>query len=92
MDSDRFPDTKANTYAFGDYEWKKIVSDYERKKIVSESSISINLSPPASDWECVVINNGQWSTTFRPVKGSEPNWFHRKMQELCFGIKWRKVK
>jgi len=83
MGSDRFPDTKANTYAFGDAEWKKIVS---------ESSISINLSPPVSDWECVVISNGQWSTTFRPVKGSEPNWFHRKMQELCFGIKWRKVK
>lgn len=83
MDSDRFPDTKANTYAFGDYEWKKIVS---------ESAMSINLSPPASDWECVVISNGQWSTTFRPAKGSEPNWFHRKMQELCFGIKWRKVK
>lgn len=27
---------------------------------------------------------------FQPVKGQEPNWFHRKMQELCFGFQWRK--
>jgi hypothetical protein len=24
-------------------------------------------------------------------EGNEPNWFHRKMQELCFGFKWEKI-
>lgn len=28
--------------------------------------------------------------TWNPREGHEPNWFHRKMQEFCFGIKWRK--
>jgi hypothetical protein len=28
---------------------------------------------------------------YYPNKGQLPNWFHRKMQELCFGFQWRKV-
>ena len=24
------------------------------------------------------------------TKGLEPNWFHRWMQSLCFGVKWVK--
>lgn len=27
---------------------------------------------------------------WNPREGHEPNWFHRKMQEFCFGFKWRK--
>jgi len=27
---------------------------------------------------------------YNPGEGGEPNWFHRKMQELIFGFKWRK--
>jgi hypothetical protein len=47
----------------------------------------ITLAPPKkSDWSAQVLGN----IFFTPDMGKEPNWFHRKMQELCFGIKWRK--
>lgn len=41
------------------------------------------------------IKRSDWSApcadiTWTSREGHEPNWFHRKMQELCFGIKWRK--
>lgn len=32
------------------------------------------------------------AVVYYPNKGQVPNWFHRKMQELCFGFQWRKVK
>ena len=38
-----------------------------------------------SDWSASVAD-----ITWTPREGYEPNWFHRKMQEICFGIKWRK--
>jgi hypothetical protein len=41
--------------------------------------------PKPSDWEMRVCN-----VTYVPPQGEEPCWFHRKMQELCFGFKWRK--
>lgn len=46
-----------------------------------------------SDWVCYLSGdpsrvNG--SVKFVPEKGNEPNWFHRKMQELMFGVKWVK--
>lgn len=44
-----------------------------------------------SDWRCELFG-GPCGIVWAPVKGNEPNWFHRKMQELCFGVKWRKVK
>ncbi len=42
--------------------------------------------PEKSEWTVLVIHN----FVLHPDKGAEPNWFHRKMQELCFGFKWRK--
>lgn len=39
-----------------------------------------------SDWQCHVSAN----FVLVPLKGKEPNWFHRKMQTLCFGFKWSK--
>jgi len=37
-----------------------------------------------------------WYLTLRGIpykiavsKGYEPNWFHRKMQKLCFGFTWK---
>lgn len=41
------------------------------------------------------VKRSDWSAscadiTWIPREGYEPNWFHRKMQEICFGIKWRK--
>jgi len=43
-------------------------------------------SPPASDWICTFCD----AITWRPQKGKEPNAFHRFMQGVCFGFKWRK--
>ncbi|TGQ23895.1 hypothetical protein EN863_064620 [Mesorhizobium sp. M00.F.Ca.ET.220.01.1.1] len=46
-------------------------------------------NPPPSDWECRLIG-GPHGVVFRPAKGCEPNAFHRLMQRLAFGIKWRR--
>lgn len=46
-----------------------------------------------SEWKCYLNGYGTPShTVFIPVKGNHPNWFHRLMQELCFGFKWEKDK
>jgi hypothetical protein len=42
--------------------------------------------PEKSDWQMSVAD-----IVYRPNKGKEPNWFHRKMQEFCFGFKWEKI-
>jgi hypothetical protein len=49
---------------------------------------TINIPKP-SNWECRLID-GPMGVTYVPTEGSVPNWFHRKMQQLCFGFKWRK--
>lgn len=41
--------------------------------------------PEPSDWKMI-----HGDITYVPTKGNEPNWFHRKMQELAFGFKWVK--
>ena len=41
----------------------------------------------SSEWEMSVANDNH-----RPVKGTEPNWFRRKMQGLILGVKWSKDK
>jgi len=38
-----------------------------------------------SNWECYLTPD----LILNPTMGNEPNWFNRKMQELCFGFKWR---
>jgi hypothetical protein len=47
-------------------------------------------APKQSEWEAVLLG-GDDGIRFRPAQGQEPNWFHRKMQQLVFGVKWRKV-
>lgn len=42
--------------------------------------------PKPSDWTCQLVGD----TYFTPKLGQEPNLFHRKMQEFCFGVKWIK--
>lgn len=48
------------------------------------------------DWTTITIHkNSDWTATVAdinwcPREGQEPKWIHRKMQELFFGIKWRK--
>ena len=41
--------------------------------------------PKKSDWTATVAD-----INWCPREGEEPKWIHRKMQELFFGIKWRK--
>lgn len=48
-----------------------------------------------SGWRCTLFGGKDGAVPtieWRPAKGQVPNWFHRKMQELCFGFKWRKTK
>lgn len=56
------------------------------------SPLQVCINPPPGDWEVWLIGGPgcAWSTKLIPAKGTEPNYFHRKMQELCFGFKWRK--
>jgi hypothetical protein len=42
---------------------------------------------PKYKWKCQILKNSWWMVE----EGNEPNWFHRKMQELCFGFKWEKI-
>lgn len=40
--------------------------------------------------QCIVFPKSEETMTIQVPKGCTPNWFHRKMQELIFGVKWRK--
>ena len=45
------------------------------------------IKPELSKWSLKISN-----FTYTPLKGEEPNWFHRKMQYLILGFKWVKTK
>ncbi len=51
-------------------------------------------APEKSEWKVWLMGDhgkGQHGAiVYHPNKGQEPNWFHRKMQELCFGFQWKK--
>lgn len=47
--------------------------------------IEIIKPPELSDWVAYV--NG---IEYRPHQGFHPNFFHRVMQRLCFGVWWRR--
>lgn len=54
--------------------------------------VTVNFNTHTSDWVCYMCGDEKWSWQLRPSMGKEPNWFHRKMQELILGFKWRKLK
>ena len=62
----------------------------------NSSYLTVDSMPKRSDWQCYLFGDadrpGPGSVVLVPFEGNEPNWFHRKMQELCFGFKWRKSK
>jgi hypothetical protein len=57
----------------------------------NSSYFTVSSMPKVSKWQCTLIG-GPNGAVYNPSEGNEPNWFHRKMQELCFGFKWRKSK
>ena len=61
---------------------------------MSLDPIEIAIPPEKSDWVCYIWGDPSQpgsAFTLSPNKGFEPNRFHRKMQELVFGVKWRKI-
>ena len=61
----------------------------ERMRITGNMFEStIHIAPPKSPWQCQL--GGPMGIVFVPNLGNEPRWFHRKMQELFFGVKWVK--
>lgn len=48
---------------------------------------SVGINVPKYTWKCQLITGTFWMIQEHQV----PNWFHRKMQTLWFGIKWIKV-
>ena len=41
--------------------------------------------PKPSEWRCIAFG-----VTYRPMKGHQPNWFHRQMCRLLLGVRWVK--
>jgi hypothetical protein len=65
--------------------------DWLRKEIKMEQAPTIT-APEYSEWQCELFGGGPTGMILRPLKGLEPNWFWRRMQYLCFGNKWVRVK
>jgi len=42
--------------------------------------------PEKSEWKCYLTGD----TVYHPMKGAEPNRFHRFIQRLLLGFKWVK--
>jgi hypothetical protein len=53
--------------------------------LLSTMKIS-GIKTPKYTWKCQLISGTHWLVE----EGKQPNWFHRKMQTLCFGIIWSK--
>lgn len=47
----------------------------------------MTIKTPKYAWKCEIHKGTHWMVE----EGKEPNWFHRKMQQLCFGFKWEKI-
>jgi len=47
----------------------------------------LTIKVPKYGWKCEIHQGTHWMVE----EGKEPNWFHRKMQQLCFGFKWEKI-
>lgn len=46
-------------------------------------------NPELDKMECIVFPKSPKTMVIQVEKGCTPNWFHRKMQELTFGVKWK---
>ena len=63
--------------------------------LLSTMKVSGIKTPEKSNWRVWLMGDygisQHGAIVYQPNKGQEPNWFHRKMQELCFGFQWRKI-
>lgn len=63
--------------------WKKSSADSYTRKYNPEFAIPT----PKYTWKLELHPDTFWMVEDHRV----PNWFHRKMQELCFGLRWIKI-
>lgn len=54
----------------------------------STNNYKLYTPPVMSEWKCILSGSEAYGVVYRPAKGEEPNWFWRKMQYLCFGVRW----
>lgn len=47
----------------------------------------MTIKVPKYSWKCCIHPGTYWHVE----EGKQPNWFHRKMQSICFGFKWEKI-
>lgn len=55
-----------------------------------KSEFTLNECPKLGDWQLHVFPKTPELMKFIPKENGAPNWFHRKMQEIFFGVKWVK--
>lgn len=69
---------------------KLINSTKIEDKPIPKDFVQFNFPKP-NGWVCYLYGYGtQRHTSYSLMDDQKaPCWFHRKMQELCFGIKWR---
>ena len=54
------------------------------------NGIMITVSLPKRSKWYLTFDGSTYGLRYHPEEGKEPNWIHRKLQEFCLGIKWRK--
>jgi hypothetical protein len=64
-------------------------SDYEIEDFTTKQKFEAIKAPEFSEWQCHLFGHID-GISFTPLKGLEPNWFHRKMQPLILGHVWVK--
>lgn len=67
-----------------------MTDDIKKWETVTDVELLSFKMPEPSDWELVI--GGEYGIIYTPTKGKEPNRFHRFMQGLVLGFKWRKKK
>lgn len=60
--------------------------DYFIASTDNRADLNLPAIPGYSGWECQLLF---W--TWCPEVGKVPSWFHRKMQTVLLGAKWKKI-
>ena len=94
-------DTDFSQSTISDFGTEDIITSNEWADRYSEGWVAKEMpeyllykTPEKSEWRVWLMGDygksQHGAIVYQPTKGQEPNWFHRKMQELCFGFQWRK--